>query len=248
MSEAVASQGAVTSKQGEAIEGANKPNPSPATPAAKDTTPGAVKQTSETPAITPEQYHRVETDAKTYKGRYTTQLEENKRLKDELTKRDHEREDAELDTAVNELPEKDREAKKANLKTVTDRIRAERQQLSDLLSKHSPVLAVLEELGITDAQSLKDTITKARTTQFDMTIATIAEKANVSADVLKDKAGKLKVTDEAGIEELASFMPKKIAPGTPDTGKNVGGGNNFNDMSPAEKIRYGMEHPEQKMT
>lgn len=236
MSEAVASLGAVTSKQGEAIEGANKPNPSPATPVQKETTPGAVKQTSETPiTFTPEQYLKVEKEANTYKGRYSSLLEENKRLKAEQDKINAAKEDSVIDDIKDATPEQ-----KAELKAWKAKQRDEVKAFNDLKAKHAPILAALEELGITDAESLRQTIQTSRETSFTQMVNTIAERNNVSAELLKDKAAKLGVKDEAGINELALVMPKKANIPAPDSGKNVGGVD-LSKLSPEEKFRRGRE-------
>lgn len=236
--------------------------------AVKDAKPGVTSVTPSTPQAgttsTPQTFTREQVDKEisdrlAAAGREAKKLErekaelasgqtELKTWREEQARKAKEAEDAELEDAVANLPEAEKGKKKASLQSVQERIRNESKAFNDLKSKHAPTLAVLEELGITDAESLRQAITSARETSFSMTVSTIAERNNVSAELLKDKAAKLKVTDEVGINELALVMPKKAAPGTPDSGKNVGGGGiDFKNMSPAEKIRYGQEHPEAKM-
>jgi len=134
-----------------------------------------------------------------------------------------EREAAELDEALNEVPEAQREAKKANLKSVIQKTQDARKALDADLRQYRPILDTLKELGITDGETLRQTVLTSRATALEMTVFTIAEKNGVSAELLKDKAARLKITDEAGLNEIASVMPKKAEVHEVDSGKTTGG-------------------------
>ncbi len=124
-----------------------------------------------------------------------------------------EREDAELDRVSNEAPEDQRETTKGQLKAYKDRLRAERQEID----KREAALKAKES-------EWEGLINETKATKFEVAVFTLAEKYGVSADVLKDKAAKLNITDMEAVEELASVMPKKTVIEEPDSGKTAGGG------------------------
>ena len=83
-------------------------------------------------------------------------------------------------------------------------------------------------------------LAEAKTSRFDMAIAGIAEKNNVSTAVLKEWSAKRGITDLGLIEDYASVMPKKTAAIVPDSGKNAGGGEDISRLSPRELISRGL--------
>ncbi len=83
-------------------------------------------------------------------------------------------------------------------------------------------------------------LAEAKTSRFEMAIAGIAEKNNVSTAILKEWSAKRGITDLGLIEDYASVMPKKTAVIVPDSGKNAGGGEDISRLSPRELISRGL--------
>jgi hypothetical protein len=83
-------------------------------------------------------------------------------------------------------------------------------------------------------------LAEAKTGRFEMAISGVAEKNNVSGNVLKDWAAKRGITDLGLIEDYASVMPKKTVVIIPDSGKNAGGGEDISRLSPRELISRGL--------
>jgi len=83
-------------------------------------------------------------------------------------------------------------------------------------------------------------LAEAKTSRFDMAVAGIAEKNNVSTAILKEWSAKRGITDLSLIEDYAAVMPKKTAVIVPDSGKNAGGGEDISRLSPRELISRGL--------
>lgn len=197
---------------------------------------GAEESTSQTPqTFTKEEVQKQISDALAKVGREAKAIETAKKdieaREVRLKVAEQAREDAELDGAINEVPEGERESQRQTLKTYKDKLRADRQALTE----REKTLAIKEA-------EWEDSINEAQELKFEMMVFEIAGKNGVSAEVLKDKAAKLKITDENGIEELALVMPKKTDVLPPDSGKTAGGGIDLDGMSPSEKIAYGLRN------
>ena len=132
------------------------------------------------------------------------------------------REEAEFD-GIDATPQQ-----KLELKAYKDRLRAEKQAY----------LKELEDFKKEKAE-WEGQINEAKTTRFESSVTSIADKHNVSAEALKAKAAKLGITDLEAINELAEVMPKKAVVATPDSGKTTGGSITAN-MSPRELIAAGL--------
>lgn len=171
--------------------------------------------------FTPEDVQKQVSDALAKAGRDAKALEARKAALDESEKKvkaweaervkeAKAREDAILEEATEGQPEK----VKTDLKTFKERLRNERQQLDK-------DRAAFEE----EKTQYSGKIKEADAIQFELSVYDVASRNNVSADVLKERAEKFKVTDEAGLDELAQILPKKgKAAEKVDSGKNEGGG------------------------
>jgi hypothetical protein len=111
-----------------------------------------------------------------------------------------------------------------------------RQKLAADIRVHN---AEIERFQTEKAQHTAE-LAEAKTGRFEMAISGIAEKNNVSVNVLKDWAAKRGITDLGLIEDYASVMPKKTVVITPDSGKNAGGGEDISRLSPRELISRGL--------
>ena len=158
-------------------------------------------------------------------------------IKDAETRRQQEAE-AQEEAALEDVT-KDKPEEKLTLQSYKAKLRQEKADFAALKAKHSPVLAALEELGITDAASLRETVTAARTTRLEMDISAAATKAGVSAELLRAKAAKLGVTTAEGLEELAGVMDTKAASEKHDSGANAGG-EDISKLSARELIQRGL--------
>jgi len=132
-------------------------------------------------------------------------------------KQEEERELAELEAAKDKPDELPLIQRKQALAKDIRAFNAEKAQ-------YQAIIDVLKELGVNDAESVKSQLTSVKETAYEMAVFEAATKQGVDADVLKDKADRLKIRDKESIEELASVMPKKAKIEPPDTGKTAGGG------------------------
>jgi hypothetical protein len=139
-----------------------------------------------------------------------------------ILKAEQEKELAELES-VKEKPEE---------LTLTQR----RQKLAADIRTHNAEVEKFQAEKATHTAELAE----AKISKFEMAVTGIAEKNNVSVNLLKDWAAKRNITDLALIEDYASVMPKKTVVITPDSGKNAGGGEDMSRLSPRELISRGL--------
>jgi len=180
-------------------------------------------------------------DAKTLEARKSEQERREQELKNWESKRakdEEARELAELEAVKDKPEELPIVQRKQKLAADIKAFNLERDQAK-------PILDAIKTLGINDAEKLVERIRKAEVAEFEVTIFDVASKHNVDANVLKDKAGKLKLKEAVDIEELAASLPKKTVVPSPDSGKTLGGSDS-SKLSPEEKYRLGREKEQKK--
>ncbi len=91
--------------------------------------------------------------------------------------------------------------------------------------------------------SLTSRLKHAEEVEFGLAVAELAQETGVDAAALKETG----IRDLAQLKKVAALLPHRGVNIRPDSGKTAGGAG-FGSMSPQEKIRFGMEYPEAKMT
>jgi hypothetical protein len=210
---------------------------SPAASADKQETPKESKQTS---TLTPEQVEKQIHDALVLAGRDAKAMAEREKkaearekaaseAESRILKEKEEKELAELEEAARENPEE-----KPRLLDFKRKLAEERRR------------QIEKDRTISEReQKIADKEARLEALEFKEGLSDLAAKYNVSAQAIKDQVGEIR--DMTVIEKIASLIPKPITPHEPDSGKTTGG-QGFAAMTPAQKIAYGMAHPEAKMT
>ena len=152
-----------------------------------------------------------------------------------LQQEQEERELRELEGVAQENPEE-----KPTLEAYRKKLANQRRELNTKIAQYKPILDAIEALGITDGVSLTQRIKNAEEAEFEITIFDIANEHKVDAGILKDKAEKLKLKDEASINEIAAVMPKKAETEPTDSGKTAGG-IDLSNMTPDEELKEGFK-------
>lgn len=193
---------------------------SPAASATKQETPAA------TPTFTPEQVQQQISAALSKAGRASKNLETATAAiaarEAMIQKAEQERELAELE-AVKDKPDE---------LTILQR----KQKLAQDIRAHNTE----RQAWLVEKASHEAEINEAKATRFEVSVYTIAEKAGVSPESLKEKASEIGLTDVAAIEKLAALMPKKTPATVPDSGKTAGGGEDLSKLTPRELINRGL--------
>lgn len=105
-----------------------------------------------------------------------------------------------------------------------------------LAERHKDIARREAELKTNEAK-YAEKFKSADEAEFEVTVFEIANKNEVDASVLKDKAERLKLRDEASISEIASVMAKKTESGEHDSGKTMGVSPDLS--TPEAKLREG---------